>query len=99
MKIFAIKDKRTGHYKPQLMLFPHVAEVCRQMEIIVNNPDTDLYKWPLDYQLDQLGDFDTKNGNFTRDPKEIVQIIDLKRPQEVRQNRQVVDPVSENGIQ
>lgn len=90
MKVYAVKDKRINHYKPP-MFFNHLAECTRTMEQIVNNPESDLYKWPMDYQLDQLGEFDPKLGTFVHDQKEICQIMDLKK----EESRPTIDPVAD----
>lgn len=91
MKIFAVRDKRVNVYKTP-MFFSHLAECMRALEGVVNNSETDLYKWPLDYQLDQLGEFDVKLGTFVHDQKEICQIIDLKH-KERHDNNDPVEPI------
>lgn len=91
MKIYSIRDKRVNTYGP-LMLFEHVAECTRRVEEWTNDPQTNLCKWPLDYQLDQLGEFDIRTGTFVHDQKEICQIMDLKKVEQ-RFNNVPVDPV------
>lgn len=84
MKVFAVMDKRIGEYKPP-MFFEHQAECVRVMEQVVNNPDSDLNKWPLDFQLDRIGEFNRKTGEMKLDRDEICQVADLikKEKQEV----------------
>jgi len=78
MNVYAIKDKRTNEYQ-QPLVFAHVAEASRFFEDLVNNPQTQLAKWPLDFQLDQIGTYDQKTGKVTHLQQEICQIIDLKK--------------------
>lgn len=82
MKVYAVRDKRTNEYQ-QPVVFPHVAEVVRFFEDICRNQQSHLAKWPLDYQLDQLGEYEPKTGTFKNEWKEVCQILDLI-PQEKR---------------
>lgn len=89
--VYAVKDKRVNAYKPPFVT-DHVAEATRAIEGVCNNPESDLNKWPLDYQLDQLGLFDLKTGQFTNDLKEVCQIFDLlKKPR--HDNNDPVEPI------
>jgi hypothetical protein len=89
MKIFAIRDKRTNAYREGLVLKPHMAEAVRMFEQIANNPESDLNKWPLDFQLDQIGEFDMRQGTIVNDQKEVCQISDLIK----KTDRPIIDPV------
>lgn len=43
---------------------PHVNAAVRGFTDEVNNPQSDLFKHPADYDLFQLGDFDDSDGSF-----------------------------------
>lgn len=91
MKVYAIKDKRTNEYEKDLVIRAHMAEAVRLFEEVSNNPETKLHKWPLDFQLDELGEMNMKTGEVTHQVKEICQIMDLIK----KETRPIIDPVQE----
>lgn len=95
-EVFAVLDKRTGTYKAPLY-FPHKVEAIRFLEGIANNPQSDLGRWPLDYQVNKLGTFDTSTGRHEdSEIEEVCQIVDLIK-KDTGNTVDVVEPIRKNG--
>lgn len=79
-KIYSIRDNKVGNYNPP-MFVPHLAVVIRQLEEVTNDPKTMLCKYPQDYELYELGEFDEQSGSIKQHDKPIaiMNIIDLKK--------------------
>jgi len=63
---FSIKDNKTGIYHRPMYL-PHPQQAVRQFEQIVNDPQSTINRYPEDYQLVQLGEFDDETGSLLMD--------------------------------
>ena len=62
MKIFAIRDKKAMRYIPQLMLFEGFVDAERWLQDLVNDSRSIVCKYPSDFCLVFLGEFDVNSG-------------------------------------
>lgn len=66
MQLFAIRDNKSGHFDvPHAM--PHVSEAIRAFESVVADPQSKLHQYSRDYDLYQVGHYDTITGIVTPD--------------------------------
>lgn len=64
MKICAIRDKKAESYVPELMLFENLVQASRAFEAVVNNPKTQINRYPDDFCLVCLGEYNHVTGLF-----------------------------------
>jgi len=64
MKIFAMYDKKAGHY---LQPFPEPSAIAalRGFEIAVNDAKSIFSRFPDDFELHELADFDQATGEIS----------------------------------
>lgn len=63
LKVFSVYDSKVSAYmKPFLM--PATGMALRAWDSTVNQPDTDFHKYPGDFSLVELGEFDEETGMF-----------------------------------
>lgn len=62
MKIFSVRDKKGQRYIPQLMLFENFVDAERWFSDLVNDNRTVVSKYPSDFCLVFLGEFDVESG-------------------------------------
>lgn len=64
LKIYSIRDNKTSAYlRPQTN--NHEVEVKRDLQIVVNNmKDSQVFHYPQDYDLYQLGEFNQETGQI-----------------------------------
>lgn len=74
LKIYAVRDIATDQYgNPMFMISKGQAIRSFQDEVNRKDEQNMLYKHPTDYELYELGDYDTDTGTFTtQTPKQIV---------------------------
>lgn len=76
MTLYGIKDtKAMAFNQPFLMVNDQVA--IRSVKAVAADKQTELGKYPEDYELWSLGEYDDKTGIITSDIKHIVNIGDL----------------------
>jgi len=64
MKIFSVKDiKANAHIAPMTMRT--AAEAIRSFEQECKNPESNFFKFPTDYILLELSDWDEREGKLT----------------------------------
>lgn len=63
MKLFTIRDGKGQHYfTPQV--FRNKGDAIRALQIQVKNPESMLSKFPLDYSLHEIGEWDELTGQI-----------------------------------
>lgn len=62
MKYYAIFDKKSGAYMETMFPARNTAEAIRSVQTTVNDPKTNLYLYPADFQLYLIGDYDPLRG-------------------------------------
>lgn len=63
-KIFAVYDVKAQAYATPF-LYNHKPEAIRAFMTASNDPQTNLNKYPADYKLYYLGEFDDQSGKYT----------------------------------
>lgn len=79
--IYALKDVKTANYMNP-MVYDNEINAVRDMNIVVNRmEDSQVYHYPEDYELYQVGEFDTQIGALVpfTSPKFVVCAISLKK--------------------
>lgn len=64
MFVYSIRDLVADTYG-QLITYPNQASALRDFTAAVRNPDTQLSKFPADFDLVQLGEYDQTSGYLT----------------------------------
>lgn len=64
IKIYSLRDSKSGHFGKPIMA-PHHAPLIREFSDSVNNPETMYSKFPGDFDLFEIGDFDHISGQIT----------------------------------
>lgn len=62
-KIFAVYDSKAAAYLPP-WISENAATAIRRFEASVQNPETDFARFPGDYTLFELGDWDQHSGEI-----------------------------------
>lgn len=62
MKIFSVRDKKGQRYIPILMLFENFVDAERWFSDLVNDGRSVVHKYPSDFCLVFLGEFDVESG-------------------------------------
>lgn len=74
MKLFTIRDGKAEHYfTPQV--FRNRGDAIRALQIQVKNPESMLSKFPLDYSLHEIGEWDELTGMVQ--PYQTIQTIGI----------------------
>lgn len=79
-KLFSIRDTKSGHFgKP--IVAPHQAPLIREFTEAVNDPKTIYSKFPADFDLYEVGDFDQNTGLLIplKNPNHIINLTTLKK--------------------
>lgn len=71
MKIYSVLDIKAGVYSP-LMSFPNSVYAIRAFESMVNQPDTNINRYPFDFVLHYLGEMDDNTGMIKPVPPTVV---------------------------
>lgn len=64
MKLFSVYDVKSSSYL-KLFCAPTVASASREFEIAANEGDSMISKFPGDFRLDCLGEFEPRSGTIT----------------------------------
>lgn len=64
LKIFSVRDSKTEVFLAPHFL-AHTGQAIRSFTEAANNPDTQLCKYPSDFTLFELGEFDQETGVVT----------------------------------
>lgn len=62
-KLFSVYDSKVGGYS-QPIFQPNTATAIRSFTGAVNEQGSDLNRWPSDYTLFELGEFDSEKGTI-----------------------------------
>lgn len=62
-KAFAARDSRLGVFHPPFFM-QHTGQALRWWEELCNDPKASMHKYPSDFQLFEVGDFDDEKGLF-----------------------------------
>lgn len=65
MKYFCIFDKKNGSYNPQLFAATSIPEAVRMVAMSLEEGKNTLAKFPADFQLYMVGDFEHTTGVMT----------------------------------
>lgn len=60
MKVFSVNDRKTGFQN--LMLFKTEGAAIRAFAFACKNPQNDFAKFPIDYELCEVGEFNIDEG-------------------------------------
>lgn len=83
LKIFSLFDKKSAHFgKP--IIAPHHAPLIREFSEAVNDDKSTFSKFPSDFDLYEIGDFDHITGQITPQTNPI-HIINLTTLKEIKQ--------------
>lgn len=63
-KVLAVFDKKTALYDPAGMCRTY-GEATRDWDIIRKNPETKIAKFPADFDLYHIADYDEETGKYT----------------------------------
>lgn len=77
MRLYSVKDvKAASFFRP----FPSVNDqvAIRDLKTLVNSEDSEISKYPEDYELWYIGEFDEKQGNLIPNQDFLVNCVDLK---------------------
>ena len=79
-KVYAVRNSKSENFFPPLLKRTH-GEVERELETAVNSPDSFLSKYPEDFDLYHLGEWDDNSGKFTLldSPVHLLKAIQLKK--------------------
>ena len=64
LNMYSLKDNKINSYSPPVCL-DNVVQLQRSLTSVVNNKETDYYKYPQDFEVYTLGTFDTQSGVIT----------------------------------
>jgi len=62
MKYFSIFDKKSGAYNPHIFAATSIPEAVRSIQMHMEEGKGTLAKFPADYQLYLIGDFNPQDG-------------------------------------
>lgn len=85
-KIFTVYDSKAEAYLPPFFMRSH-GEALRAWEATVNDPNTNFNKFPADFTLFELGEFDDATAELLPlSPKRALSnALEVKRPDNVSQ--------------
>jgi hypothetical protein len=84
-KLLAVRDSALNAFGRPFVA-PATGAAVRSFNDEVNNPQSDLFKHPDDYELYELGEFDDSDGTFhlLPQPKSILRGKDVKNPADTK---------------
>lgn len=78
--IYTVYDKKTAAYG-NLILASHIGEVTRSIERALGDPESALSKWPSEFQVVILGQYDKSSGKLMPSNVQVVlEVAALVRP-------------------
>lgn len=86
-KVYTVYDKKVSKYG-NLITSTHVGEVTRSVERALGDPESALARWPGDFSIVVIGEYDQADGKLTATPVEVVlEVAALVRPKVVTQQK------------
>lgn len=82
MNYFCIYDTKAQAFT-QPFHAPSRADAIRQVTMMTDDGKSLLSRFPQDYQLMSLGEFDKKTGHFNNDVEHVANVFDLKEVKNV----------------
>jgi len=81
IRLFAIRDNKVGTYNNPFCA-SHLAQVTRDLTEVANDPKSMLCKHPQDFELYELGTFDSNTGAIDTEikPRFLHNISEFKTP-------------------
>lgn len=64
LKVFAVYDAKISEFRAPFTMAA-VGLALRGWETVVNDPSTEFFKYPSDFVLFELGEFDCKSGRYS----------------------------------
>lgn len=77
MKLYAVYDKAVGAYMQPFAAHTN-AHAIRMFQDTCNDTNTTVNRYPEDYFLDYIADFDEKTGQASGQPNRIAKAVDFK---------------------
>lgn len=79
-KLYALRDIKTGAFDRPVMVSVQI-EIERMLVEVVNDPRNQLAKYPEDFELYYLGEYDKQCGRLIQDepPRFLATLSDYKR--------------------
>lgn len=79
--IYTVFDKKTSSYG-NLMLSSHIGEMTRSLERALADAESAIAKWPSDFALCRVGQYDQAKGVITpvTPPEVVLEVAALVRP-------------------
>lgn len=80
LQVFSLFDSKAKAYT-QPYFMPQKGQALRSLDGIVNNPQTEVYKYPDDFKLYKLADYDNLSGKFIplQEPEFIANAVEFKK--------------------
>jgi len=81
MKLLVIKDMKSGLFlRPSFS--PSIADAMRNFEVLSNEGDSMVSRFPADFRLFHLADFDAETGILSSldSPSDLGSALDVKHP-------------------
>lgn len=93
--VFSVYDSKTESYSNPVF-DPTIASSLRNFAQACNDPETNLFKYPGDYTLFQIGEFDPSTGKILplNALKNLGLAIDFKKQQDLPLSTQSVLPIN-----
>jgi len=63
LKIFSVYDSKVNAYMTPFFM-KSKGQAIRSFDELTNDPSTQINKWPADFTLMELGEYDDSNGSF-----------------------------------
>lgn len=88
MNIYSLKDKKGSFVNPYVM--QNTEQAIRDVKTAVNeNTASILSKYPEDFDLYKMGDFDTETGEITSKVEMIINLKELKSVEKIIKDNKV----------
>lgn len=91
MSIYSLKDRKGSFANPYIM--QNTEQAIRDVKTAVNeNKGNILNKYPEDFELYKIGEFDTETGAITSKVEMIINLNELKSIEKIVENNKVEQP-------
>lgn len=78
MKVFSLYDEKAECFN-QPFFQKTIGEAIRSMSNLISDPNTVPGKYPQDFTLFQVGEFNEQNGEMVPDKKSIGSLVEFKK--------------------
>lgn len=80
MNIYSIKDVKASSFN-KLIESVNDQTICRDIAGAASDPNTSLAKWPGDFEVWKLGEYDNSTGSIKCDLRHVANVVTLVPPQ------------------